>query len=47
MPLTLHLRTLDPGMAQAWRAVFSESEATVEVGDILDAPADAILSPAN
>lgn len=47
MHLMLHLRTLDPGMAEAWRAVFNESEATVEVGDILDAPADAILSPAN
>lgn len=47
MKLVLTLGTLDEAMAEAWATQFRLPAVTITVGDILEADADAILSPAN
>lgn len=46
--MQLRLSTLDPEMAAAWKAVFAPYPAVIiTTGSILEARADAIVSPAN
>ena len=48
MPFQLSLRALDPEMAEAWREVFQNTpQVDIQVGNILESAADAIVSPAN
>jgi O-acetyl-ADP-ribose deacetylase (regulator of RNase III) len=45
---TLLLRDLNPAIVQAWKAVFADCpHVNVAFGNILETPADAIISPAN
>jgi O-acetyl-ADP-ribose deacetylase (regulator of RNase III) len=46
--LTLLLRDLNPAIVQAWKAVFADCHhVDAAFGNILETPADAIISPAN
>ncbi len=48
LPFALHLRDLDPALVSAWQSAFADApEVEVSGGEIFDATADAVVSPAN